>query len=83
MLLLETTVAMAEDDLSKVLSLFKKDNDIFIQSAISPTEWSQHWSSVREAMALSISRIHFGHYRVQSSNPTLSALRCSLINLLI
>ena len=63
-LLLETTTAIAEDDLSKVLSFFKKDNDIFIQSIISPTKWSQYWSSVREAMALSISGIHLGHYKV-------------------
>ena len=34
-------------------------------------------------MALSISEIYFRHYKVQSSNPTLSALRCSLINLSI
>jgi len=38
--LVDFTIMLEENDLNRVLLLFKKDNDINISSAISPTEWS-------------------------------------------
>ena len=62
--LLEHTAAIEADDLSEVMSLFEKNNEIIIHSAVDPTEWSQHWKSEREATSSSMSGIHFGHCNV-------------------
>lgn len=68
-------------EFSKILSLFHKDNDLQISSAISINDWTSHWKSAKEATASSISELHFSHYKVQATDPTLATIRCSIINL--
>ena len=81
--LIHETASIEAGDLSKILSLFHKDNDLNIPSAISPKDWISHWQQAIEATALSISGLHFGHYKVQAQDFTLAAIRYSIINLSI
>ena len=81
--LLHTSTNIELDNLSQVLSLFQKTNDIEILSAISPTKWSQYQKSAQEATISSILGLHFGHYKVQTLDSILIVIRYSILNLSI
>ena len=81
--LLHESASIEAGELSQILSLFHKINDLQIPSAVSPNDWISHWKSATEATESSISGLHFGHYKVQATDPTLAAIRCAIINLCI
>ena len=81
--LLQSFTAVESGNLLHILSLFYKSNSLEILAAISTKDWSAHQKSACEATASSISGLHFSHYKAQASDETLTAIRCSIINLSI
>ena len=81
--LLHETVSIDAGELSKILSLIHKDNDLQVSSAVSTNDWIFHWKSAKEVAVSSISGLYFSHYKIQATDPILAAIRCSMINLCI
>ena len=63
--------------------MFRKTNDIGILACIQSDQWIQNWWIANETTLHSISGLRFGHYKVQSQDPTLVDIRHSRINDLI
>jgi len=81
--LLNDSAIVDVSDLAKILSLFHKDNNLNIPSALSPSDWTTHWNQATEETAFLISGLYFGHYKVQARDSTLVSIRCAIINLAI
>ena len=78
-----STLLDNNNDLSLLLSLFIKDNDITILSKISLDYWNKYWAKAKEAISLSISKIYFRYYKVQTKDTNLLSCYCVLVNLAI
>ena len=61
--LIQSSAAVESGDLPHLFSLFYKSNSLEISPAIKTKTWSALWNKAREATDLSMSGLHFVHYK--------------------